>query len=83
MAGKNRWSLSGTRRPVNQALIYTKFISIIEEEAEFWDTHSTADYEVEFKPIKVRLAKNLSQGITIRLDEDTLAELRIWLTTKE
>jgi hypothetical protein len=29
----------------------------------------------EFKPAKVRFAKNLSQGITIRLDEDTLSEL--------
>ena len=26
----------------------------IEEEAEFWDTHDTTDYEDEFKPVKVR-----------------------------
>lgn len=48
----------------------------IEEEAEFWDTHDTTDYEDEFKPVRVRFAKNLSQGITIRLDPETLAELR-------
>jgi predicted DNA binding CopG/RHH family protein len=47
-----------------------------EEEAEFWDTHSTADYEDEFKPVKVRVAKNLSHGMTIRLDPDTLREVR-------
>ena len=48
-----------------------------EEEAEFWDTHSTADYEDEFRPVKVRFAKNLSEGITIRLDPETMTTLRI------
>jgi hypothetical protein len=48
----------------------------LEEEAAFWDTHSTADYEDEFRPVKVRFAKNLSQGITIRLDPVTLSKLR-------
>jgi len=50
--------------------------SSIEEEAEFWDTHSTADYEDEFKPVKVRFAKKLSEGITVRLDSETLQKLR-------
>jgi len=50
--------------------------SSIEEEGAFWDTHSTADYEQEFQPVRVRFAKNLSQGITIRLDPDTLEKLR-------
>lgn len=48
----------------------------IQEEAEFWDKHDTTDYEDEFKPVKVRFAKNLSQGITVRLDPGTLGELR-------
>ena len=48
----------------------------IAEEAEFWDAHSTTDYEDEFKPVKVRFAKNLSEGITIRLDPVTLVKLR-------
>jgi predicted DNA binding CopG/RHH family protein len=48
----------------------------IEEEAEFWDTHETTDFEDEFTPVKVRFAKHLSEGITIRLDPDTLAQLR-------
>ena len=50
--------------------------SSIEEEAAFWDTHSTADYEGEFKPVRVRFAKKLSEGLTIRLDPDTLAKVR-------
>ena len=48
----------------------------IQEEAEFWDTHDTTDYEDEFKPVKVKFAKNLSQGITVRFDKTTLANLR-------
>lgn len=47
-----------------------------EEMAEWFDTHDTADYEDEFKPVKVRFAKNLSEGITIRLDPKTLQALR-------
>ena len=48
----------------------------IEDEAAFWDTHSTADYEEEFKPVRVRFAKGLSTGVTIRLDPETLQRLR-------
>ena len=48
----------------------------IEEEAEFWDTHSTADFEHEFRPVGVRFAKQLSEGITIRLDPETLQKVR-------
>ncbi len=48
----------------------------IQEEAEFWDKHDTTEYEDEFKPVKVKFAKNLSQGITVRLDASTLTELR-------
>lgn len=47
-----------------------------EEMAEFWDTHDFTDYMDEFKPVKVRFAKNLSEPLTIRLDPETLAELR-------
>ena len=36
--------------------------SSIEEEAEFWDTHDTTEFEDEFKPVQVRFAKNLSEG---------------------
>ena len=46
------------------------------EEANFWDTHDTTDFEDEFKPVRVRVAKNLSEGITIRFDPDTLEQVR-------
>lgn len=46
------------------------------ELAKFWDTHSIADYLDELKPVRVRVAKNLSNGITIRFDEHTLQTLR-------
>ena len=47
-----------------------------QEMAEWWDTHDLADYQDEFKTVKVRVAKNLSEGITIRLDTKTLDDLR-------
>jgi predicted DNA binding CopG/RHH family protein len=46
------------------------------EEAAFWDTHSTADYEEEFHPVTVRFSKNLSRAVAIRLDPDTLEAIR-------
>jgi len=48
----------------------------LEEEAAFWDSHDTTEYEREFKPVEVRFAKNLSEPLTIRLDPDTLRQLR-------
>lgn len=50
--------------------------SSVREEAEFWDTHDTGDFEGEFKPVRARFARNLSEGITIRLDRETLETLR-------
>ena len=47
-----------------------------EEEAEFWDSHDTADFEDEFERTNVRFAKNLSQCITVRFTADTLEVLR-------
>lgn len=47
-----------------------------EELAQFWDTHSFADYWDELKPVKIRFAKNLSEGITIRFDRKTLNVIR-------
>ncbi len=54
----------------------------IAEEAEFWDTHDLADYWDAFKPVRVRLAKNLSEGISIRLDTPTLHKLRLQAAEK-
>ncbi len=47
-----------------------------EEEAKFWETHSIADFTDELKPVKVHFAKKLSEGITIRFDQQTLSKIR-------
>lgn len=47
-----------------------------QEEARFFDTHDMADYQDEFTTVRARFAKNLSEGITIRLDPETLSKLR-------
>ncbi|MBI5287352.1 MAG: hypothetical protein HY873_00060 [Chloroflexi bacterium] len=52
-----------------------KFKSI-QDEAEFWDTHDTGDFADEFRPVKVKFAKNLSEALSIRLDTKTLNDLR-------
>jgi predicted HicB family RNase H-like nuclease len=47
-----------------------------EEEAKFWDTHSIADYRDELKRVRVRVAKNLSHGLTVQFDPETVDKLR-------
>jgi hypothetical protein len=47
-----------------------------EEEARFWDTHSIADYRDELKRVRVRVAKNLSEGLTVQFDPETLTQIR-------
>lgn len=47
-----------------------------EEEAKWFDTHDMADYQDEFKTVRARFARRLSEGITIRFDRETLAHLR-------
>jgi predicted DNA binding CopG/RHH family protein len=47
-----------------------------EEEAGFWETHSIANFTDELKPVKVYFAKKLSEGITIRFDQNTLNKIR-------
>ena len=47
-----------------------------EEEAKFWETHSFSEFSDELKSVKVKFAKNLSEGITIRFDEPTLTKIR-------
>lgn len=47
------------------------------EMAKFWDTHDVSDYWDELKPVRVKVANNLSQGLTIRLDSNTLNSLRL------
>ena len=46
-----------------------------EEEAKFWDTHDTTDFEDEFKPVRVRVAEDLAHVIQIELDSETFRAL--------
>ena len=54
----------------------------VEEEAEFWDTHDFTDYWDETKPARVLVAKNLSEGVTVRFDPNTLTAIRSQAQTK-
>ena len=47
----------------------------IAEEAEFWDTHDLTDYWDELRPIRVRVADDLSDGLTVRLARADREEL--------
>ena len=47
-----------------------------EEMAEWFDTHDMADYQDEFKTVRAKFAKNLSEGLNVRLDPETLDKLR-------
>jgi len=47
-----------------------------EEEAAFWDKHSFTDYLDELEPVKVKFAKKLSDGITVRFSKKTLSAIR-------
>ena len=46
-----------------------------EEEAAFWDTHDTTDFEDEFRPIKLRVAKNLIHVLQIPFDSKEMRAL--------
>lgn len=46
-----------------------------EEEAEFWDTHSLADYWDEFKPVEVPFAKDLTHILQVPLDGKAIRAL--------
>ncbi len=47
-----------------------------EEEAKFWESHRVSELLDEFKPINARFAKNLSEGLHVRLNSETLLQLR-------
>jgi hypothetical protein len=51
-----------------------------QEMAEWFDTHDMTEYD--FKPVRVRFAKNLSIGLNIRLDPDSYTQLRTIATKK-
>ncbi len=52
-----------------------KFKSL-EEERDFWDTHSVTDYLDELKPVKVRFSKPKKKLISLRLETPQIEALK-------
>ena len=46
-----------------------------EEEAAFWDAQDFTEVLDETRPVKLRVGKNLSEGLTVRLDRSDREEL--------
>jgi hypothetical protein len=40
----------------------------IEEEAAFWDTHDTTEFEDEWEPVELEVVRPLRHGLSIRLE---------------
>ncbi|MCI0398037.1 MAG: BrnA antitoxin family protein [Chloroflexi bacterium] len=56
-----------------------KFVSS-EEEAAFWDTHDTTEFENEFEAVEVIFADSqLQHGIFVPLEEPFLSQLKVYL----
>ncbi len=54
-----------------------------QEEAEFWDTHDTTDFEDEFRPVTVRVAEDLWAGYDPERLRATVREVAGTLTPEE
>lgn len=68
--------MSDEQRPINQQTpSRIPEFATRAEEAEFWDTHDFTDFLDELRPVQVRVAKNLSQGLNVRLDQSDREEL--------
>src|SRR5262249_46330552 len=50
----------------------------VQEAADFWDTHVTADFEDHWQPVDAEVAQPLPRGyfVTVDLDEATFEQLR-------
>ena len=47
----------------------------LEEAAEFWGSHSTAEFEDEWEPVDVEVSPNLGHVLSVRLDRPTFHRL--------
>ena len=47
----------------------------IEEEAAFWDTHDFTEFLDETRPVKLRVGKNFTEALTVRLERTDREEL--------
>jgi hypothetical protein len=46
-----------------------------EEEANFWDTHSSEEFSDEFKPVQVKFRRPLRMRLAVPLEQSTIKEL--------
>jgi hypothetical protein len=46
-----------------------------EDEAEFWDTHDTTEFEDEFVEVKLKVARPLIHTLAVRMDAKTIDRL--------
>ena len=56
--------------------------SNIEEEAEWWDTHDTTEFQHLFKPVQIKIGGELAEQIASQSDESKRAELDEKLTLR-
>lgn len=47
-----------------------------QEMAEFWDTHDVSDYWEELEPVKLRVAKNLTDTLNVRFTPEDMQKLQ-------
>jgi hypothetical protein len=47
----------------------------LDEEAEFWETHDTTEFEDEFEEVQVKVARPLNHILAVRLDARTIDRL--------
>ncbi len=48
-----------------------------EEEAEFWDTHDTTEFEDEFVEVKLQVSRPLIHTLAVRMDARTIGQLAV------
>ncbi len=49
----------------------------LEEEANFWETHDTTEFEDEFEEVEIKVARPLQHILAVRLDAKTIDRLAV------
>jgi hypothetical protein len=52
----------------------------LEEEAVFWDSHSLAEFEDEWEPVEIEVARPLRHGLTVTFASEEFH--RLWAEAK-
>ena len=60
-------------RPISASRIPT--FNSVQEEAEFWDIHSTTEFEDEWEAIKLDVSPSLEHVLSVRVDRETFRRL--------